>query len=112
MAGTYYETGVEFDERDSSKSTSVAYAAYGDGEVILCGGIILSSADFSPVDGETAKRLSSNAKDKVKMIDLKNMVLQNRITAKSRQQEDLIRKSIMTMQQLKIPVNCSLTIKE
>lgn len=71
MAGTYYETGVEFDERDSSKSTSVAYAAYGDGEVILCGGIILSSADFSPVDGETAKRLSSNAKDKVKMIDLK-----------------------------------------
>ena len=23
MTGTYYETGIEFDERDSSKSTSV-----------------------------------------------------------------------------------------
>ena len=71
MAGTYYETGIAFDERDSSKSTSVTYTSYGDGEVILCGGKILTIAEFASVDGETAKRLSSNAKDKVKMIDLK-----------------------------------------
>ena len=35
MAGTYYETGIAFDERDSSKSTSVTYTSYGDGEVCL-----------------------------------------------------------------------------
>ena len=61
MAGTYYETGIAFDERDSSKSTSVTYTSYGDGEVILCGGKILTPADFSSVNGETAKRLSSQA---------------------------------------------------
>lgn len=71
MTGTYYETGIEFDERDSSKSTSVTYTSYGDGEVILCGGKILTSEDFSSVDSETAKRLSSQAADKVKMLDLK-----------------------------------------
>lgn len=71
MAGTYYETGIAFDERDSSKSTSVTYTSYGDGEVILCGGKILTFEDFSSVDSETAKRLSSQAADKVKMIDLK-----------------------------------------
>ena len=71
MAGTYYETGIAFDERDSSKSTSVTYTSYGDGEVILCGGKILTPADFSSVNGETAKRLSSQAADKVKMLDLK-----------------------------------------
>lgn len=71
MAGTYYETGIEFDEKDSSKNTAVTYTSYGNGDVILCGGKILSSADFSSVDGETAKRLNSQAVDKVKMIDLK-----------------------------------------
>lgn len=71
MAGTYYETGIAFDERDSSKSTSVTYTSYGDGEVILCGGKILTSEDFSSVDSETAKRLNSQAANKVKMIDLK-----------------------------------------
>ena len=71
MAGTYYETGIAFDEKDSSKSTSVTYTSYGDGEVILCGGKILTFEDFSSVDSETAKRLSSQAADKVKMLDLK-----------------------------------------
>lgn len=75
MAGTYYETGIEFDERDSSKNTAVTYTSYGNGDVILCGGKILSSADFSSVDGETAKRLNSQAVDKVKMIDLKKLGL-------------------------------------
>ena len=69
-AGTYYETGIEFDERDSSKNTSVTYTSYGDGEVILCGGKILTITDFSSVDSEIAKRLSSQAADKVKMLDL------------------------------------------
>lgn len=71
MEGTYYETGIAFDEKDSSKSTSVTYTSYGDGEVILCGGKILTFEDFSSVDSETAKRLNSQAANKVKMIDLK-----------------------------------------
>ena len=71
MAGTYYETGIAFDEKDSSKSTSVTYTSYGDGEVILCGGKILTFEDFSSVDSETAKRLNSQAANKVKMLDLK-----------------------------------------
>lgn len=75
MAGTYYETGIAFDERDSSKSTSVTYTSYGDGEVILCGGKILTSEDFSSVDSETAKRLNSQVADKIKMIDLKKLGL-------------------------------------
>ncbi|MEG2080513.1 MAG: right-handed parallel beta-helix repeat-containing protein [Oscillospiraceae bacterium] len=75
MAGTYYETDILFDERDYSKNTSAIYTAYGDGEVILCGGKILTLADFSSVDSETAKRLSSQAADKVKMIDLKKLGL-------------------------------------
>lgn len=58
MTGTYYETGIEFDERDSSKSTSVTYTSYGDGDVILCGGKILTSDDFSAVDSETEKSLT------------------------------------------------------
>ena len=75
MTGTYYETGIEFDERDSSKSTSVTYTSYGDGDVILCGGKILTSDDFSAVDSETAKRLNSQVADKIKMIDLKKLGL-------------------------------------
>lgn len=112
MTGTYYETGIEFDERDSSKSTSVTYTSYGDGEVILCGGKILTSEDFSSVDSETAKRLSSQAADKVKMLDLKKYGLTKSDYGKIRRQADLIRKIIMTMRRLKILVNCSLMIKE
>lgn len=58
MAGTYYETGIAFDERDSSKSTSVTYTSYGDGEVILCGGKILTLKIFPLLIAKLLKGLT------------------------------------------------------
>lgn len=71
MAGNYNEKNLVFDEKDSgSEGKPVTYAAYGDGEVILNGGIELKAEDFENVSGEAAERLSEDAVKNVKMVDL------------------------------------------
>ena len=47
MAGNYNENNLVFDEKDSgSEGKPITYAAYGDGEVILNGGVTLKAEDF------------------------------------------------------------------
>ena len=49
MAGEYITDGIFLTEEDSgTESCPVIYRAYGDGEVILNGGVSLNNADFEP----------------------------------------------------------------
>lgn len=71
MAGEYAESDIVFDEKDSgSEGSPVTYTAYGDGEVIINGGMTLKSEDFENVSGEAAERLNKDAVNNVKMLDL------------------------------------------
>ncbi len=71
MAGEYAESDIVFDEKGSgSESASVTYTAYGDGEVIVNGGMTLKSEDFENVSGEAAERLNKDVVNNVKMLDL------------------------------------------
>lgn len=71
MAGSYNEGELIFDERDSgTESSPVNYCAYGDGEVVISGGVELRAEDFVPVSGEAALRLSEDARKNVKAVDL------------------------------------------
>lgn len=71
MAGEYAESDILFDEKGSgSESAPVTYTAYGDGEVIVNGGMTLKSEDFENVSGEAAERLNKDVVNNVKMLDL------------------------------------------
>lgn len=71
MAGEYKESNIVFDEKDSgNEKAPVTYTAYGDGEVIINGGMTLNSDDFQDVSGQALERLNKDVADKVKMLDL------------------------------------------
>ncbi|MCQ2462283.1 MAG: right-handed parallel beta-helix repeat-containing protein [Clostridia bacterium] len=72
-AGEYRVSSVVFDKTDGgTKSCPVIYRAYGDGEVVLNGGITIDPADFKQVTDEAMlSRLSDTAKQNVLCADLK-----------------------------------------
>ncbi len=72
MAGEYITDGIFLTEEDSgTENCPVIYRAYGDGEVILNGGVSLNTADFEPVSGEARERIPEEARDHVYQVDLK-----------------------------------------
>lgn len=72
MAGEYRVKSLVFTEEDSgTKDCPVTYCAYGDGEVILNGGMTLDPAAFGPVTDEAMRsRLRADAQDHVVCVDL------------------------------------------
>ena len=72
-AGEYRISSLELSKEDSgTKECPVTYCAYGDGEVILNGGVTIKPDNFKKVEDETMlSRLSEEAKDKVICADLK-----------------------------------------
>ncbi len=73
MAGEYRVSSVVFTEEDSGTAECpVTYCAYGDGEVVLNGGLTLQPADFVSASqvSEIASRLSDAAMENVYVLDL------------------------------------------
>lgn len=72
MAGEYSApNGLGFTaENSGTAACPVTYCAYGDGEVIINGGLTLKAKDFVPVGGAAKKRLSCAASQKVLQCDL------------------------------------------
>ena len=71
LAGTYYTNSLAFNELDSKVGVcAVEYCAYGDGEVVISGGINLNTSDFTSVNEADKARLSGEAKNNVKVVDL------------------------------------------
>ena len=70
--GEYRVSTVEFTAEDSgTEGCPIAYRAYGDGEVILNGGVTLPREKFASVtDEETLSRLSDEAQKSVLTVDL------------------------------------------
>jgi hypothetical protein len=76
MAGEYREPSIEFTSEDGGTAVCpVTYCAYGDGEVIINGGVTLKSEDFEPVNGQMKARLSKEAQKKVVQLDLRKYSL-------------------------------------
>lgn len=73
-AGDYRVTSLEFTSEDSgTENCPVKYCAYGDGEVVLNGGISISGDKFKSVtDEKMLSRMGSDAKKNVRCIDLAN----------------------------------------
>ena len=71
-AGEYRVSSLEFAAEDSgTESCPVTWAAYGDGEVILNGGVTLDPSLFSPVSDEGVRaRFSEAARDSIVCVDL------------------------------------------
>ena len=71
-AGEYPIKHIGFTAEDGgTESCPVTYCAYGDGEVILNGGLMLTASDFSAVTDEAMRsRLADGAKDAVVCADL------------------------------------------
>lgn len=71
-AGDYRISSLEFTAEDSGTETCpVTYRAYGEGEVVLNGGISISGKDFGKVTEESVlSRLTEDARKKVVCIDL------------------------------------------
>ena len=72
-AGEYRVSSLVFTKEDSGTAECpITYRAYGDGEVILNGGVTLATADFKSVTEypALADRLSDNAKTNVIVADL------------------------------------------
>ena len=71
-AGEYRVSSITFTEEDGgTESCPVTYAAYGDGEVILNGGVTLSPEAFVPVADETVRsRFAEDAREKIVCADL------------------------------------------
>lgn len=71
-AGDYRVSTVEFTAQDSgTQSCPITYCAYGDGEVVLNGGISINGNDFKKVtDKKMLSRLSKAAKKNVVCLDL------------------------------------------
>lgn len=74
MAGDYRVSSLEFTAEDSgTESCPITYCAYGDGEVVLNGGISLRGADFGKVtDEKMLSRLTACARKKVVCANLGN----------------------------------------
>ncbi len=71
MAGEYNVNSLVFEDADSGEEGKpVVYRAYGDGEVILNGGLTLNADDFEPVKGEARDRLTLKVRKKVMQTDL------------------------------------------
>lgn len=71
MAGEYAESDILFDEKGSgSEGAPVTYTAYGDGAVIVNGGMTLESEDFENVSGEVIERLNKDVVSNIKMLNL------------------------------------------
>lgn len=68
MAGEYNEAGITFSKEDSGENT--VYTSYGDGEVIINGGMSLNSEDFVDVSGDALERIPQEQRENVKMLDL------------------------------------------
>ena len=71
-AGEYPIRHIEFTAEDGGTETCpITYCAYGDGEVILNGGLTLTASDFTAVTDESMRaRLADEAKDNVVCADL------------------------------------------
>ena len=71
-AGEYRIDSLVFTQEDSgTEDCPVTYCAYGDGEVILNGGVTMDPAVFAPVtDEEQLSRLSGKAQDHIVCADL------------------------------------------
>ncbi len=70
-AGEYRTPGILLTEADSgSEHCPITYRAYGDGEVILNGGVTINSADFEPIPDEIRDRLHGEARERVVQVDL------------------------------------------
>ncbi|MBP9988854.1 MAG: right-handed parallel beta-helix repeat-containing protein [Ruminococcus sp.] len=71
-AGDYRVSSLDFNMQDSgTENCPITYCAYGDGEVILNGGISINGNDFKKVtDKKMLSRLSKNAKKDVVCLDL------------------------------------------
>lgn len=71
-AGEYRTAGINFSEEDGGTADCpVTYCAYGDGEVVINGGVTLKPGDFKAVpDGNMKNRLSKKVRDKVVCLDL------------------------------------------
>ena len=72
MAGEYRVDSLVFTKEDGgTEACPVTWAAYGDGEVVLNGGVTLPRGAMRPVsDGETLSRLTEEAQKNVLQIDL------------------------------------------
>ncbi len=72
MAGEYRVDSLKFDASDSgTQSYPIKYCAYGDGEVVINGGVTLDSSKFKAVtDASVLERLSDKAKSNVVCFDL------------------------------------------
>lgn len=70
-AGDYRISSLDFTAEDGgTENCPVTYCAYGDGEVVLNGGISISGKDFTAVsDNEMLSRLSAKARENVRCID-------------------------------------------
>ena len=70
-AGEYRTGCIDFGADDGSESCPVTYTAYGDGEVLLNGGIRIPSSAFSDITDKTVlDRLSGDAKKNALVCDL------------------------------------------
>ncbi|MBP9988509.1 MAG: right-handed parallel beta-helix repeat-containing protein, partial [Ruminococcus sp.] len=71
-AGDYRVNSLDFTSQDSgTQNCPVTYCAYGDGEVVLNGGISIKGTDFKKVtDRKMLSRLSKKAKKNVVCLDL------------------------------------------
>ena len=76
-AGEYSVKHIEFTAADGGTETCpVTYCAYGDGEVVLNGGVTLDPASFAAVTDEAVlSRLSDDAKQRVVCADLTKLGL-------------------------------------
>ncbi|MBQ6117802.1 MAG: hypothetical protein IJK98_01095, partial [Clostridia bacterium] len=72
LAGEYRVSSVTFTAEDGgTESCPVAYAAYGDGEVVFNGGVTLSPEAFGPVADEAVlPRFTADAREKIVCADL------------------------------------------
>lgn len=70
-AGEYQTNCFHLTEEDSGTAECpITYCSFGDGEVIINGGVTLKYEDFEPIPPEIRKRLHDDAKDEVVQIDL------------------------------------------
>ncbi len=72
MAGEYRTTGIKFTAEDSgTKDCPIRYCKYGDGEVVINGGVSLNAEDFTAVTDEAMlARLNDDAKKNVLCVNL------------------------------------------
>ncbi len=72
MAGTYeIREGIVFTEEDGGTAECpITYCAYGDGDVVISGGSVIPSEDFTVLDEEEKEMFPSLYVDRVRKVDL------------------------------------------